>query len=234
MEFGRYSAHSGNGRRCDRPGRGSGRKKPVVQHQHPPHGGWGGPEPVQVGPAVRQLAMRSVDLGPLLEHRQDLGLLGRQQTVHRGPARSAVDEVTEPGAEHPPVRPDPTKVQDNRGRRYRPPLLDGPIEQLQQGGLGGRIDPSGDAATYPQPPFPSTSINFTAISLTGSDSRAISAFAASSSTSRVPALMPGRDSASADRAPSLATCRIRTTVVRSTPAAAAASAIVTSPRITCR
>jgi hypothetical protein len=49
--------------------------------------------------------------------------------------------------------------------------------------------------------------------LTVSDDRAISAFAASHSTSRPPALIPGRDSANAANAPSFDTCRIRTTVV---------------------
>src|SRR6478735_9876779 len=178
--------------------------------------------------------MRPIDLGPLLEHRQDLGLLGRQQTMHGRPTRSAVDKVTEPGAQHPPVRPDPAQVQHQRGGGHRPTLANGPVQQLEQPGLGGRVDPAGDAATYPQPPFPSTSINFTAISFTVSDNRAISAFAASNSTSRAPALIPGRDSANAANAPSLATCRIRTTVVRSTPADAAASAIVTSPRTNCK
>ena len=116
---------------------------------------------MQVRPAVREFAMRPVDLGPLLEHRQDLRFLGRQQTVHRGPAGPAVDELAEPGAQHPPVRPNPSQVQHDRGRRNRPPLRDGPVEQLEQGGLGGRIDATGDAATYPQPPFPSTSITST-------------------------------------------------------------------------
>ncbi len=44
-------------------------------------------------------------------------------------------------------RPDPAQVQHDRGRGYRPALLDGPAEQLEQGGFGGRIDSAGDAAT---------------------------------------------------------------------------------------
>lgn len=74
----------------------------------------------------------------------------------------------------------------------------------------------------------------TASSFTASPSRSISALACSSSTSRtdLPG-EPGLEAASAARAPSLATCRTRMIVDRSTPAVAAAWAIVASPRTNC-
>lgn len=63
----------------------------------------------------------------------------------------------------------------------RPPLLDGLVEQIEQPGLGGRVDPPRDPATQPQRPFPSTSISLTAISVSASDSRFTSDLASSSS-----------------------------------------------------
>ena len=71
--------------------------------------------------------------------------------------------------------------------------------------------------------------------MSGGKSRAISALASSSSTSRtdLPGV-PGFEAASAASAPSLATCRSRMIVERSTPADSAAWLIVVSPRTNCR
>ena len=61
------------------------------------------------------------------------------------------------------------------------PCSTAPSSKSEQPDLGGRVDAVRDPATQPQPSFPSTSVSFTASSLQASDSRAISAFAASSS-----------------------------------------------------
>src|SRR4051794_40246368 len=177
--------------------------------------------------------MRAVDLAPLLEHRQDLRGLAGEQAVHRPATGPLVGQGAALGALGPAVRPDPTELEDLGGAGRGPALGDGLAQQTEQGLLGGRVDSAWDSATQPQGPFPSISINLTASSFTVSDNRAISAFAASNSPSRAGARIPGRDSASAASAPSLATCRIRSTVERSTWCTAAASAIVTSCRTSC-
>jgi hypothetical protein len=130
---------------------------------------------------VRELAMGPVDLAPLLEQGQDLfGLLG-QDAVHRGPAWRGVGELAAGPAGVPAVRTDLADLEHPASPTGRPTCVDGRVDQVQQAGLGGRIDPTRDPATQPQPSFPSTSVSFTASSLQASDNRAISAFAASSS-----------------------------------------------------
>ena len=62
------------------------------------------------------------------------------------------------------------------------PALIGRIrDQIKQNFLGGRVDASGDLATYPQPSFPSARVSFTAIRVIVSDNRSISDFASVSS-----------------------------------------------------
>lgn len=67
-----------------------------------------------------------------------------------------------------------------------PTVGDRPVDQVQQLELGGLINSAGDPATQPERSFPSASINRTPISLSASDSRAISALAAASSGSSRP------------------------------------------------
>ena len=179
-----YSTQSGNGLplRAARP-----RQRPKVlvrQQQNPAHGGRRHPHPAQVGAAVGELAMRAVDLAPLVEQRQDLGDLLVEQPVHRRPARRR--SASCPAARRASQRCARTSRRSSswQARRSDQPRLDRVVEQLEQRGLGGRVDPARDPATQPQPPFPSTSISLTAISLSASDSRATSALAASSSKSR--------------------------------------------------
>lgn len=81
----------------------------------------------------------------------------------------------------PAVRPNLAELKLGTGPAQRPARVDRLIEQVEQPGLGGRVDPVRDPATQPHPPFPSTSMSLTAISLTVSDSRATSALASSSS-----------------------------------------------------
>ncbi len=71
------------------------------------------------------------------------------------------------------------RIIDNTRRSDRRRM--GLVEKVEEAGFGGRIDTTWDTATQPQPSFPSTNISLTASSLTASESRATSAFAASSS-----------------------------------------------------
>ncbi len=128
-----------------------------------------------------ELAVRPVDIAPLLEQRQDLGRLLGQDAMHRRAAGWPVDEATKRPTGQPAVCPDLAELQRLRGATQCPALIDGFVEQAQQGGLGGRVNTARDSATQPQPPFPSTNVSFTASSLQASDRRATSAFAASSS-----------------------------------------------------
>jgi hypothetical protein len=77
--------------------------------------------------------------------------------------------------------PDLAELKHATSAPQRPTCLDRLVNQVQQSGLGGRIDAAWDAATQPQPPFPSTNVNRTASSLHASESRATSALACSSS-----------------------------------------------------
>lgn len=130
---------------------------------------------------MREFAMRPVDLAPLFEQGQDLLGLLRQEAVHRGPARLGVSELAAGPAGVPAVGPDLADLEHPTGSSDRPARLDRLIDQVEQAGLGGRVDAPGDPATQSQPPFPSTRVSLTASSLHASDNLAISAFAASSS-----------------------------------------------------
>jgi len=130
---------------------------------------------------VGELAVRPVDLAPLVEQGQNLSHLTVEEAVHRRPARGPVAELLLSPADQPPVRAELTDLQHLAGATDCPAGLDGGVDQVEQPGLGGRVDPAGDAATQPQPPFPSTSVNRTASSLHASDNRATSALACSSS-----------------------------------------------------
>lgn len=130
---------------------------------------------------MRELAVRVVGLAPLLEQGQDLLGFLRQEPVHRGPARSTVDQLATGTAGQPAVGSDLAELEHGTGAADRPPCFDGVVDQAQQAGLGGRIDAAWDVATQPQPPFPSTNVNRTASSLHASESRATSARACSSS-----------------------------------------------------
>src|SRR5215211_7348505 len=177
--------------------------------------------------------MRAVDLAPLVEQRHDLVDLPVEQAVHRAATRGLVGKLVGGPPAQPPVHADLAQLQDPAGVSHRPALPACLLEQVQQPGLGGLIHPGRDPATQPQRPFPSISMSLTAISLSASPSRAASALAASSSRSRLACCTPGRDSASAASAPSLATVRSRMIVERSTPTRSAASLMVVSPRTSC-
>ena len=128
-----------------------------------------------------ELAMRAVRVTPLIEQGQNLRGLLVQQPMHRRPARRPVGQPAPRPAGEPTIGPDLADLQHAAGSPDRPPGLDRLIDQVQQAGLGGRIDTVWDPATQPQPPFPSINTSFTASSLHASDNRATSALARSSS-----------------------------------------------------
>jgi hypothetical protein len=130
---------------------------------------------------VGELAVAAVGLTPLVEQGQDLGLLLGQQPMRRGPAGSLIRQLPARAATDPAVRPYLAELKFVTGPPDRPAAVERLVEQIEQSGLGGRVDPARDPATQPQPPFPSTSISFTAISFSASDNRATSALASSNS-----------------------------------------------------
>lgn len=99
--------------------------------------------------------------------------------MHRRPAGRLVGQRTDGSAADPAVRPYLAEFEFVADAADRPALLDGLVEQGEQPGFGGRVDPPRDPATQPQRPFPSTSISLTAISVSASDSRLTSALASS-------------------------------------------------------
>lgn len=130
---------------------------------------------------MSELAVRAVGLAPLLKQREDLLDFLSQEPMHRGPTRRPVDQLAPGSAGEPAVGPDLAELEDTADASDRPAGLDSFVDQVEQAGLGGRIDAAWDAATQPQPPFPSTNVNRTASSLHASESRATSALACSSS-----------------------------------------------------
>ena len=200
-----------------------------VSSQNAPDGRRRDPHHVRVAAAVRELAMRAIDIAPSLEQLEDRGhLLGsadraarRQACRHPGSPRRAAGATATPA---------PRPARGSAGAAVLPAVGDGTVDQIQQLVLGGRVDATRDPATQPQRSFPSASINRTPISFSASDSRAISALAAASSGSGPPWRTPGRDAANASNAPCFATARSFTIVERSTPARSAASTVEYSPR----
>ncbi|MFC5040213.1 hypothetical protein [Ornithinimicrobium kibberense] len=200
------------------------------------HGGRGGPEQVLVGAAVGQAPVGEVLIPEGLERGHDGFDLRRRQRVQGG-TWAGVDQRG-PGVLAPGPAAGPAFLQPKHGAglHQRPACLQRVVNGLEQDCLGGRVDAGRHRGHGHQssPPFFSSRVSLTASSLTASPSRSISALASSSSTSR--ALLPGvpgREAASAVRAPSLATCRTRMIVDRSTPALVAACPIVASPRTSC-
>ena len=188
----RYSAHSGNGlalRSLTRRGRfrtspcAAKTRRTVAGETH---------TAADVAAAMRELAMRTVDIAPLLEQLEDRGHLLGSEPVHRRAGLAVIQAAgVTPAA--PPPRPPLIQLEVVAGAAVIPPVGDRPVDQCQQLVLGGRVDAARDPATQSQRSFPSASINRTPISFNASDSRAISALAAASSGSAPPWRTPGRD-----------------------------------------
>jgi hypothetical protein len=96
---------------------------------------------------VGELAVRPVGLAPLVEQRQDLGGLGGEQTVHRGPARCLIGQPATGTAGDPPMRPPLDQLELVTGSAQRPAGLERLVDQVEQPRLGGRVDPGRDLAT---------------------------------------------------------------------------------------
>src|SRR5829696_8308081 len=219
-------------RRAAFPLRGT--KTQVTAFQDPSDRRRVGPEPAQPRPPMRELAVRPVNLGPLVEHRDDLVLLQGCEAMDRVPARWLVVETVAGG------RPAPPPLQSTLGQLEvtarvpcRPATLDRAVDHADQRDLGGRVDPPWDPATQSQGSFPSARVSRTAISANAVRSRSTSAWAASSSKSRCLSRRPGRDWANASSAPCRATSRSLAMVDRSTRTRSAASPTVVSPRTSC-
>ena len=86
IRFGSHTSQSGHGRFSDRPWRQVGQHKPVSS-QNTPERRRCDPHETLVGTAVSELAVRPVDLTPLLGHGQDGLDLGGQDAMRRVPAR---------------------------------------------------------------------------------------------------------------------------------------------------
>jgi hypothetical protein len=150
---------------------------------------------------VGELSVRAVDVTPLVVERHDLGHLVVEQAVHGAAARRLVVEGPDAAPAHPAIGAGLAEIELRARPAKAPAGVGGSLEQVEQRLLGGRVDTGGDVATQPQCPFPSTSMSFTAISLSASPRRAASARAASSSKSRALDLDPGLEFDRASSAP---------------------------------
>ena len=163
--------------------------------------------------------MRPVDVAPLLEHRQDLRLLRRCETVRGAPPRTRISQILACGSTARPAAmpPRPPAAGTPHAPLRRPSLLGRVGDQAEQAPLRGTADARGDRAAQPQRSFPSNRVTFTAISASAARQRSAAAFAAASSTSRPALRRPGLDAANASNAPRRATSRSLATVERSNP-----------------
>src|SRR4051812_19608163 len=198
--------------------------------QHPAHGGGRDPDALAVAAAVRELAMRAINVLELLEDREYLGfLVGRDRVQRR--TGTPIDQHAGGPELAPAPRAALAQLEVPAHAPVIPSARNGLVDKPQQLVLGGRRHSPRDPATQSQRPFPSASINRTPISFSASESRAISAFAAASSGSAPePPRTPGLEVARASSAPWRATDLSFTIVERSTPDCSAAAAIVYSPR----
>ena len=182
---------------------------------------------------MRELAVRGVELAPLLGEPQDHPHLLRAQRVHRHPARLTVGQL--PGASALlPVPPAPLRQAEHPTRLAEAPARRGRLgDQPQSRAFTATSTRAGTRPTSPAR-FPRNTTSSIACSLTVSSSRAISARAATSSPSTTPRPPPpGLELANAVKAPSRPTRRIRMIVVGSTPQRSAACRCVSSPVNNC-
>ena len=117
-----------------------------------------------------ELAVRQVP-PPLLEHRQDLGLLPGEQPVDRLVARGGVVEMACGLAMAPPPRPGPVELEHPADPPERPACLHRLVDQAQQDGLGGAVDSCRDRAAQPQAASPRRAAGSIACSTIVADSR---------------------------------------------------------------
>ena len=96
---------------------------------------------------MRELAVGPIDLAPLVEQGQYLRCFLGQDGVHRRSAGLGVGELSAGPAGVPAVRPNLPEVKHPARSPGRPAGVDRLVDQVQQPGLGGRIDPARDPAT---------------------------------------------------------------------------------------
>src|SRR5215207_3069466 len=175
--------------------------------------------------------MRTVKLAPLLEHREDLGLLPGEQPVDRVAAPGEVLETVPHLAVPPPPGPLTVQLEHAADPGHRPARLHRVVDDAEQHGLGGRVDSRRDRAAQPQAAFPRSAASSMACSTIVSCSRVISPVSLTISvcSARLCLGRPGRDACSAATAPSRAVLRNVMIVERSTPASAAAATVVICP-----
>ena len=150
---------------------------------------------------MRQLAVRAIDLTPLVGQLEDRGDLLGPERVHRPPARPAILQPPGGLTRLPEARA-PLRQPEHPARMSEaPPGARGLGEQPQKRRLDTGVDARRDRAYQPERVFPRNATNSIACSLTVSSKRAISARAAASSASSALARIPGLDCASALRAP---------------------------------
>src|SRR5690606_15859342 len=120
-------------------------KAQVTALKNPPDRGWVSPEPSQPRPAMGELAVRPVDVGPVVEHRDDLVLFGGCEPVRRVPARRRVIEPRTDGDTVTPAFEPPLRQLQIAARLAGGPAAGlGVFDQIDQRGLGGRVDPPWD------------------------------------------------------------------------------------------
>jgi hypothetical protein len=95
---------------------------------------------------VGELAVGPVDLAPLVKQRHDLGDLVGEQPVQRAATRTVVGQLVGGAAAKPPVGTHRAKLQRPAGRTKLPARHHRLLDQVQQAGLGGLIDPRWDPA----------------------------------------------------------------------------------------
>ena len=189
------------------------------------------PHPARVGAAVRELAMRAIDLAPLVKERQDLASCSassRPCTACPPAGRSSSAPASRRSRQR-HARASPSSRYAHARRCSQPAAVARSISSSTPAFVAASTrrgtGPLSPNALFPRPastgrPSPSAPPR-----AARSPPRA-----ATSSGSTAPAFTPGRDADSASNAPCLATWRSFITVERSTPARSAASRIVLSPR----
>src|SRR3954454_24006224 len=141
------------------PGLGPGPGRPVgqrsaVREQHPQHGRRRDPHASEVGAAVRELAMRAIDLAPLRRELEDRADLLRPERVHRPPARPAILQRAGGLARLPVARASLREPQHAARAPEAPTGARGLGDQPQQRRLDVGVDASGDRAYQPERVFP--------------------------------------------------------------------------------
>ena len=96
---------------------------------------------------MRQFAVGTINLGELLEHRQDRFDLCRQQAVDRVSTWCLVLQLAQEGAVPPPLKTTNRQLQVRARVHDGPTTTHRPGNQIQQGLLGGRVESSWNWAT---------------------------------------------------------------------------------------